>query len=48
MFFFGCFFPLFWLIGAFMTPTSQEYAPELERSQQEEGGERVTMVGRVS
>ncbi len=26
MFFFGCFFPVFWLIGAFMTPTSQEYA----------------------
>ena len=26
MFFFGCFFPLFWLFGAFMTPTSQDYA----------------------
>ena len=26
MFFFGFFFPLLWLIGAFMTPTSQEYA----------------------
>ena len=28
MFVFGCFFPLFWLIGAFMTPTTQEYAAE--------------------
>ena len=26
MFFFGLFFPLFWLFGAFMQPTSREYA----------------------
>ena len=26
MFVFGCFFPVFWLIGAFMTPVDQEYA----------------------
>jgi hypothetical protein len=26
MFFFGIFFPLLWLIGAFMRPTRQEYA----------------------
>ena len=26
MFFFGIFLPVFWLIGAFMTPRSQEYA----------------------
>jgi hypothetical protein len=26
MFFFGIFFPLFWLIGAFMQPVRSEYA----------------------
>lgn len=26
MFFFGIFFPILWLIGAFMRPTRQEYA----------------------
>ena len=26
MFFFGCFFPVVWLFGAFMSPTSQGYA----------------------
>ena len=26
MFFFGLFFPVFWLIGAFMEPTRTEYA----------------------
>ena len=26
MFFFGFFFPLFWIIGAFMTPETREYA----------------------
>ena len=26
MFFFGIFFPLLWLMGAFMRPTSERYA----------------------
>ena len=26
LFFFGLFFPLLWIFGAFMRPTSQEYA----------------------
>ena len=26
LFVLGCFFPFLWLIGAFMSPTNQEYA----------------------